>query len=73
MREKKHFGDYSVAGKALLLVVIAISLLIVGTAERDIARREDDEVRGSRSLWRLVSLNALGALAYLGFGRRRNA
>lgn len=68
---KRHYSEMGATGKALVLLVTAISLLIVGTAERDIARRDEDEVRGSRAAWRLLSLNALGAIAYLRFGRRR--
>jgi hypothetical protein len=71
MRNKKRFSEYSGPGKAVLSVLIVISLVIIGTAERDIQGRDDDEVRGSRTLWRLVSLNAFGALAYMGWGRRR--
>ena len=67
---KKPFSEYSPAGKVVLLVLSAVSLAIIATAERDLQQREDDEVRGSRPAWRLVSLNALGALAYLRFGRR---
>ena len=59
------------AGKAAVLLISAVSVMIIGRAERDIARRDDGEVRGSRTAWRLLSLNALGALAYLRFGRRR--
>ena len=70
---KKRFSEYSLPGKALLLALAAVSLALVATAERDIQRRDEDEVRGNRALWRLVSLNALGALAYLRFGRRREA
>jgi hypothetical protein len=69
--EKKRFGEMTAAGKAAVLVLAAISLVIIATAERDIQQRDADEVRGSRAAWRLVSLNALGALAYLRFGRRR--
>ncbi len=68
---KKRYSELGSAGKAAVLVITAISLMIVGRAERDIAGRDADEVRGSRAVWRLVSLNALGAIAYLRFGRRR--
>lgn len=71
--QKKRYSEMTPAGKAAVLVITAISLLIIGTAERDIARRDEDEVRGSRAVWRLVSLNAMGALVYLRFGRRREA
>lgn len=53
--------------------VIALSLGAVVLAERDIHNRAPDEVRGSKLLWRLISLNALGALAYLKWGRSRQA
>ncbi len=49
--------------------LIAISLGTVGVAQRDIHRRASSEIRGSKVLWRLVSLNAVGALAYLKWGR----
>lgn len=41
--------------------------------ERDIQRRPADQVRGSKTLWRLVCLNALGAAGYLRWGRRDRA
>lgn len=68
---KKRYSELGSGGKAAVLVITAISLMIIGRAERDIAGRDVDEVRGSRTVWRLVSLNALGAIAYLRFGRRR--
>ncbi|HEX3801904.1 MAG TPA: hypothetical protein VHV75_03600 [Solirubrobacteraceae bacterium] len=49
--------------------LIAVSLGIVAVAERDIHNRPSGEIRGSKLLWRLVSLNALGALSYLKWGR----
>lgn len=49
---------------------IGVALAIVAAAERDLARRSEDEVRGAKALWRLVCLNALGALAYFRWGRR---
>jgi hypothetical protein len=49
--------------------LIAVSLAIVAIAERDIQHRAPTEINGSKFLWRLISLNALGALAYLKWGR----
>jgi hypothetical protein len=51
-------------------VVIALSLGLVAAAQRDLQRRPADEVRGSKLLWRLVCLNALGAASYFRWGRR---
>ena len=53
--------------------LIAASLATVAFAERDINRRAASEIRGSKLLWRAVSLNALGALAYLKWGRTTSA
>ncbi len=52
-------------------VLIAVSLALVTVAERDLHRRPDAEVRGDKRLWRLVCLNAIGAVGYLLWGRQR--
>jgi hypothetical protein len=61
------------AGRAAAGVAIAVGLTLVGIAQRDIQRRPDDEVRGSKWLWRIACLNAVGALAYFRWGRRAAA
>jgi hypothetical protein len=61
------------AQKAWSSLAIAVSLLIVGAAERDIQGRSEAEVRGRKLLWRVVSLNALGALVYFLWGRQEVA
>jgi hypothetical protein len=60
----------SPAERLVALVLIAVSVLIVTSAERDIQRRPADQVAGGKLIWRLVSLNALGAVAYFRWGRR---
>jgi hypothetical protein len=55
--------------RLLASVAIAVSLVIVAAAQRDLHRRPDALVRGDRRVWRLVCLNALGALAYFRWGR----
>jgi len=54
------------------VALIVLSLGLVTAAERDIQRRSADQVRGSKLLWRLLCLNALGAVGYLRWGRRAN-
>lgn len=66
----RQFQGYSPAKRAWLLMVTAVSLGLVATAERDLQRRPADQVRGSKPLWRVVCLNALGAVGYLRWGRR---
>ena len=49
---------------------IAVSVGIVATAQRDLHRRTAAGVKGSKLAWRVICLNAVGALAYLLWGRR---
>jgi hypothetical protein len=72
-RSKTTFKDMSPAARARVCVLAAISFVIVAAAERDIQRRSPSEVRGSKLVWRLVCLNALGALGYFRWGRRRTS
>ncbi|HEV7400368.1 MAG TPA: hypothetical protein VGN84_08855 [Solirubrobacterales bacterium] len=67
----KDYKEMSPAHRRLALALIAASLALVATAERDIQHRSDAEVRGSRLLWRVVCLNALGVAGYFRWGRRR--
>jgi hypothetical protein len=69
MRRGGRFKELSPARRAGAIVAFVISLGIVAAAQRDIQRRTDSEVRGTRLVWRLVSLNAVGALAYFRWGR----
>jgi len=66
----KHFRDLTPRGRIWASVLIVISLGLVVAAERDIQRRPAAELRGSKVLWRLVCLNALGAVNYFCWGRR---
>jgi hypothetical protein len=68
---KQRFKDRPPAQRLLALTMIAVSLAIVTLAERDLQHRPAEQVRGNKRLWRLLSLNALGSLAYLLYGRRR--
>ncbi len=50
-------------------ILIAVSVGIVVVAQRDLHGRPATQVRGSKRIWRLACLNALGAIAYLAWGR----
>ncbi len=56
--------------RLLGMVLAAVSLGLVAVAERDLHRRPDGRIRGDKRLWRLVCLNAIGAIGYLVWGRR---
>jgi hypothetical protein len=70
-RSKKSFKEMSPAGRIWACVLLAVSVALVAAAERDIHRRPASELRGSRPVWQLVCLNALGAISYFRWGRRR--
>jgi len=56
---------------ARVVPVLVAHLVITSFTWRDLRNRADDQVRGNKSVWRLVSaLNTLGSLAYWLFGRR---
>ena len=72
-KNKKKVKDLSPPQRLLAMVVAAVSLGLVTAAERDLQRRPSGEVRGSKWLWRVACLNAIGALAYFRWGQRRTA
>jgi hypothetical protein len=69
-RSKKRFKDHSPAEQRGIAALAAVSVALVAAAERDIQRRPADQVRGGKLLWRLLCLNALGAVSYFRWGRR---
>ncbi len=69
----KRFKDLSRMGRLWATLLMAVSLALVAAAERDIRRRPADQVRGSKGIWRLVCLDALGAVSYYLWGRRPSA
>ena len=69
-KTKESFRERSRGQRLLLLSLAAVSVVLVTAAECDIQRRPADRVRGSKLLWRLVGLNALGSLSYFRWGRR---
>jgi hypothetical protein len=69
MRRRGRLGGLSPARRAIVVFLMVAPFAIVTVAERDIQNRPDYELRGTRLAWRLLSPNALGALAYLRWGR----
>jgi hypothetical protein len=69
-RNKKSFKEMSPVQQRAVVGVVAVALPLIVAAQRDIGRRADEDVRGPKLLWRLLCLNAAGAIAYFAFGRR---
>jgi hypothetical protein len=70
MGSKKRFKEMSPARRMWAYALTAVSVALVLAAERDIGRRSETELLGSKRMWRLLSLNALGAITYFQWGRR---
>jgi hypothetical protein len=57
--------------KLLVAILVPIEVVLARLAWRDLARRTDDQVRGSKRLWRvLVVINPGNSVVYWLFGRR---
>lgn len=54
----------------LLAIIVPIAILSSAFAWRDLARRTDEEVRGRKSIWRvIITMNPGNSLLYWLFGR----
>jgi hypothetical protein len=67
---KKKLSERSPAERLTLIALTAAAASLVAGAERDLQRRPAEQVRGSKTLWRLLCLNAIGAAVYFCWGRR---
>jgi len=57
--------------KIALGTLVALETVAAALAWRDLASRTNDEVRGSKGLWRLfITLNPGNSLVYWAIGRR---
>jgi hypothetical protein len=49
--------------------MVALQAVLAAFAQRDLGSRTPAEVRGPKVLWRVLTLNTIGAVAYLVVGR----
>jgi hypothetical protein len=57
--------------KQVVVAVVAVQAVSAAFAFRDLARRDDEQVRGPKLLWRvLIALNPGNSVAYWLLGRR---
>jgi hypothetical protein len=66
---RTSFRQRPLREQAEIVGFIALSFGVVALAQNDLRRRPAGQIRGRKTVWRLVSLNALGALIYLCCGR----
>ncbi len=66
----KRWSDLSSRQRGVVLALVAVQAILATIAERDLSSRPASQVRGPKFLWRIASLNTVGAVAYLVAGRR---
>jgi hypothetical protein len=58
----------------VLAAIVVGHLVLTTLAWRDIGHRTDDQIRGSKKVWRVATgANSVNSLAYFIFGRKRKA
>jgi hypothetical protein len=68
---KKRWSDLTTTQKRLAIAAGVAESVLTTVALRDLAQRPDDQVRGSKNLWRLATIvQPVGPIAYLVAGRR---
>ena len=73
MRDGPQWGSMNRKPNKLLLVAIGVGHLAIATLTwRDIRNRPEDEIRGSKRVWRVLSAaNSANSAVYWLFGRKR--
>ncbi len=72
LRHKRgpRLSELSPPLRAAALVLAAFQIVLYAAAYVDISRRPAEQIRGSKTRWRLVCLlNTLGPLSYFRWGR----
>lgn len=72
-RAKKKWKDLTPTQRAFTVVGAVVQLTLLAMAQRDLAKRPAEQIRGPKWLWRIVTLiNFGGPIAYFCCGRRRD-
>ena len=67
---KPRWSELSLRQKAMILGVVAVQAALAAAAQRDLSARGAGQVRGPKVLWRVLTMNTVGALAYFAVGQR---
>jgi hypothetical protein len=69
--DKKRWSDLTETQRKLVVAGGLAELVVTTLAARDLARRERNEVRGSKVMWAAaLVVQPVGPVAYLLFGRQ---
>ncbi len=71
-KTKKKWKDLTPGQRILTVVGALIQFTLLVLAQRDLAKRPAEEVKGPKWLWRIVTMiNFLGPISYFAFGTRK--
>jgi hypothetical protein len=70
LRREKKWSDMSPRQRVGVLVLVALQAALAAFAQRDLGTRSAADLRGPKLMWRFLTLNTIGALIYLVYGRR---
>jgi hypothetical protein len=69
---KKKWKDFTPTQRGLVIGGAVVQITLLALAQRDLAVRLEEEVRGPKWLWRIVTLiNFVGPLTYFCCGRKK--
>ena len=70
-RKKKSWKELTPMARVGTVAVATVQLALLVAAQRDISRRPAEQIRGSKAMWRAVTLiNFIGPGSYFAFGRK---
>jgi hypothetical protein len=71
-KARKGWSDFSPCQQAVMVTGAVVQVTLLTAAQIDITRRSPDQIRGSKLLWRFLTLvNFIGPIAYFTIGRKR--
>ena len=69
MATRKRWQDLTAAERIMAVLTAIVQFGLLFAAQRDISRRPAEGIRGSKRMWRALTLvNYVGPLAYFLFG-----
>lgn len=69
-RSTKQWKRLSPSQRTVMVAGAVVQVTLLAAAQIDITRREADEIRGPKLLWRLICLvNFIGPILYFAIGR----
>jgi hypothetical protein len=68
----KSWSELSTGQRRGIVFSGVVQVVLLGAALVDVWRRPEEEIRGNKRMWALVSfVNFVGPMTYFAFGRRR--